>query len=440
MQSPWFSVAMHFKGLTEVHGAVANPQIVEMFRISGHPEVKDDETPWCAAFVGACLRLSGYRSSESLGARSYQNFGKDLKDAPQRGCIVVFSRGNPKASTGHVAFYDRDDSDHVIVLGGNQGDAVTTASFPKNRVLAYRLPTETAPLPTDTTLPNILAIDPTNAPPSVLGMGAATTATIGPREVRATEVLSEGASGPRVRALQEALTASGFQLGAIDGEYGPRTASAVSNYQSTRHLLVTGIADAETLQRLGLAVSEPALPVIPPIIPPARPIIPPMPEVSAADGGASMQAQDILKTLFEVLAARRQATGVADGGAPTATGDNTSQLLQIALTALSGRQFAPLPESPIGTNPPVMSPIDKLLGGEVLQGKKTPLAILAYAVLAILQAVDVAGTATGPTATPTGEILTTLIASFGGLGILSKFDRVVQMLGVVAAKPPPMLK
>jgi hypothetical protein len=153
-----------------------------------------------------------------------------------------------------------------------------------------------------------------------------------------------------------------------------------------------------------------------------------------------MQPQDILKPLFEVLAARHQ-PAVATGSVPSAAaGIDTSQLLQIALAALSGKQLAPAPESPTGTAPVVMSPIDKVLGGEALQGKKTPLAILAYAVLAILQAVDVAGTATGPTATPTGQILTTLIGSLGGLGMLGKVDRVVQMLGIMAAKPPSVLK
>ena len=84
----------------------------------------------------------------------------------------------------------------------------------------------------------------------------------------------------------------------------------------------------------------------------------------------------------------------------------------------------------------MLSPIDRALGGEALAGKKTPLAVLAYTVLAILQSVDVAGTATGATATPTGQILTTLIGAFGGLGVLGKVDRVVHMLGLIAAKRP----
>ncbi len=99
MPTPWFSVATHFKGITEVHGLLGNPKILEMFRISGHPEVKEDETPWCAAFVGSCLRLAGYRSSGSLGARSYEGFGDDLKEEPKRGCIVVFWRESRKSQT-----------------------------------------------------------------------------------------------------------------------------------------------------------------------------------------------------------------------------------------------------------------------------------------------------------------------------------------------------
>src|SRR5207244_7729243 len=97
------------------------------------------------------------------------------------------------------------------------------------------------------------------APPHVLGIGAAAAATTGPREARATEVLSQGASGPQVLALQQALAAAAFQPGEIDGEYGPRTASAVSNFQSAKRLPVTGIADADTMRSLGLVVA----PVVP---------------------------------------------------------------------------------------------------------------------------------------------------------------------------------
>ncbi len=441
MAAPWFSVATHFKGTSEVHGSVDNPKIVEMFRVSGHPEVQDDETPWCAAFVGTCLRLSGYRSSGSLGARSYQKFGQDLKQQPRRGCIVVFWRGDPKAATGHVAFYDRDDGDQVLVLGGNQGDEVTTRGFPKSRVLAYRWPTETAPLPSDTTLPNILTIDPADAPPHLVGVG--TVASAGDvsvrRPPRATDVLSEGSEGPEVRALQTALSARNFQVGPIDGEFGPLTRAAVAAFQTVQGLPVNGNADDATMQALGIAPAAPVVAV-------GGPRLPEIHIPGSGNGGVSMtmqpqtmQFQDVFKVLLDALIAK-QGAGAPAPAAPANL--NTTQLLQTALAALASKQLpaappvAPSQSSPSGTEPPVLSPIDSWLGGEALAGKKTALAVLAYAVLSVLQAVDVAGTATGATATTTGQILTTLIAAFGGLGGVAKIDRVVQILGLMAAKPP----
>ena len=328
---------------------------------------------------------------------------------------MVFVRGDPSAGTGHVAFFDHQDGDRIFVLGGNQADAVNIAAFSRKSVLAYRMPVETAPLPTDTTLPTILTIDPANAPPHVLGIGAAAAATTGPREARATEVLSQGASGPQVLALQQALAAAAFQPGEIDGEYGPRTASAVSNFQSAKRLPVTGIADADTMRSLGLVVA----PVVPLPLPFDRGVIP-------ADGGGIMPPQDLLKTVIDALV-KNQSAASPVSAAPAATGVDTSQLLQIVLGALTGKPGA---ASPTGTTPPVMSPIDKMLGGEALMGKKTPLAILAYVIMAIVQAVE-PGMAGGTGST----VLTTLIGAFGGLGVLSKVDRVVQMLGIIAAKP-----
>jgi hypothetical protein len=96
---------------------------------------------------------------------------------------------------------------------------------------------------------------------------------------------------------------------------------------------------------------------------------------------------------------------------------------------------------PAGT-PPILSPIDKLLGGEALVGLKTPMAIAAYAGLWILQALGQVGTATGDKATTTGQVLTGLIAAFGGLGLTAKIDRAVKGMSAIAgaaqnASPPP---
>jgi len=443
MSAPWFSVATRFKGITEVHGSVDEPKILEMYRLAGHPEIQHDETPWCAAFVGACLRLSGYAGSDSLLARSYRKFGEDLKQQPRRGCIVVLWRGDPKADTGHVAFYDHDEDDHVVLLGGNQGDAVSTRRFPKSQVLAYRWPVETAPLPTNTTLPNILTVDPADAPPHLLAGGPATPGVTLDlrRQPRATDVLAEGSVGADVTALQTALVARGFQAGPIDGEFGPLTQAAVTAFQTAQGLPVIGIADNATLRALGIASVQPPI-----VVPGPRPFDVRVP--GAANGGGripmqpqSAQSQDILKLLLDALIAK-QTANVPAPTTPSAGTVDTSQLLQAILAGLSAKQLpattpiAASPSSPSGTIPPVLSPIDKWFGGQALAGKKTALSIFAYAGLAIFQALGVAGTATGTTATPTGQILTTLIAAFGGLGGLSKIDRVVQMLGLIAAKRP----
>jgi uncharacterized protein (TIGR02594 family) len=453
MSAPWFSVATHFKGTTEVHGSVDNPKIVEMFRVSGHPEVQDDETPWCAAFVGACLRLSGYRNSGSLGARSYQKFGQDLKQQPRRGCVVVLWREDPKSSKGHVAFYDREDDDHIFILGGNQQDQVTTARYPKSRVVAYRWPTETAPLPTNTTLPNILTIDPANAPAHLAGIGTSAPAVEAslPWEPWTTGGLSEGSQGPDVLALQSALSGRNFQVGPLDGEFGPLTRAAVAAFQTVQGLPVTGDADGATLRALGLVAPGPVAVVPAPERPEIR-----VSEPASGGGSTAMQLQPmqpqtvqseaILKTLLDALIARQAASVPVPAPAPDTAGTiNSSQLLQVVLASPAGRGVAAPPAEPSPASPsetaampaaPVLSPIDNLLGGQALAGKKTALAVLAYVVLAIFEALGISGTATGPTATPTGEILTTLIAAFGGLGGIAKIDRAVQTLGLIATRPP----
>jgi hypothetical protein len=81
---------------------------------------------------------------------------------------------------------------------------------------------------------------------------------------------------------------------------------------------------------------------------------------------------------------------------------------------------------------PKLSPIDKVLGGEALVGVKTPLAIVGYALIWILQTLGVMGTVTGDTATTTGTVLTVLVGAFGALGVTAKFDRAFQALATIA--------
>ena len=116
-----------------------NPKVVKYFADVGHDWVKDDETAWCAAFVGAMLKRAGMPHTGKLNARSYMDWGEpvDLKDA-KKGDVVVFTRGNPNGWQGHVAFFEEDAGAHIKVLGGNQRNQVNVSKYPKSRLLGIR--------------------------------------------------------------------------------------------------------------------------------------------------------------------------------------------------------------------------------------------------------------------------------------------------------------
>jgi uncharacterized protein (TIGR02594 family) len=51
----WIAKARGYLGLREVAGKQHNPQILAWWKAIGASWYKDDETPWCGAFVGGVL-------------------------------------------------------------------------------------------------------------------------------------------------------------------------------------------------------------------------------------------------------------------------------------------------------------------------------------------------------------------------------------------------
>ena len=141
----WLANARELVGLKEIVGSKHEPKVVKFFAEAGHPSVTNDETAWCAAFANAMLIRAGYKGTGTLLARSFLQWGQKLT-TPKTGCIVVFMRGGPKSWQGHVGFYVGETTTHVRVLGGNQGNAVSIANYPKSELLGYRWPS-TAPVP-----------------------------------------------------------------------------------------------------------------------------------------------------------------------------------------------------------------------------------------------------------------------------------------------------
>lgn len=148
MNTPhWIVEAKRHVGLTEMKGQDNRPEILQMWKDIKRGGIQADSVPWCAAFVGACLERVGIKSTRFEGALSYLTWGVDLT-APIYGCIVVFAR----TGGGHVGFVvGEDEKGRLMVLGGNQGDAVTIAPFDANRVAGYRWPDDVSmhnePLP-----------------------------------------------------------------------------------------------------------------------------------------------------------------------------------------------------------------------------------------------------------------------------------------------------
>ena len=143
-----YDIAQRFVGMKEVPGQKDSPMILAMLKLDGDwPE--HDEVPWCSAFVNFVAWLLRLPRSKSLAARSWLKVGRPVLDHEARvgWDVVVLMRGGgnqpgPEVTSGapgHVGlFAGWETSDRVLMLGGNQGDQVSVASFPRERILGIR--------------------------------------------------------------------------------------------------------------------------------------------------------------------------------------------------------------------------------------------------------------------------------------------------------------
>jgi len=133
----WMRVAQAelTRQVAEVEGTASNPRI-EQYHATTGGGAAPDSVPWCSSFVNFCVVEAGGKGTRSKAARSWMTWGKDA-GAFEPGCIVVLSRGT--APKGHVAFFVGFDGHQIRLLGGNQGDQVSVASFDRSTVLARRL-------------------------------------------------------------------------------------------------------------------------------------------------------------------------------------------------------------------------------------------------------------------------------------------------------------
>lgn len=144
----WLAIARTYIGTREIPGPTSEPTILGWARTLGGwvaSWFRNDDTPWCALFINACLQKAGLPLSGTgaalVRAKSFLTYGIALPE-PAVGCILVFER----AGGGHVGFYTGETTKAYRVLGGNQDNEVRESWIAKDRCIAYRWPAE-APLP-----------------------------------------------------------------------------------------------------------------------------------------------------------------------------------------------------------------------------------------------------------------------------------------------------
>lgn len=156
MYCPWMAIGGSLQGMAEVPGPKTAGFIAAMLK-GLHAWWGDDETPWCGVFVAHCLQAAGLPlAKEWWRARGWQGYGRSFplstssRDIPY-GALVVLDRP-PRPRDGHVGFFagrvERSDwrNGGVSLLGGNQGNAVRYASFPRDRVVYWAWPGDALPV------------------------------------------------------------------------------------------------------------------------------------------------------------------------------------------------------------------------------------------------------------------------------------------------------
>ena len=89
---------------------------------------------------------------------------------------------------------------------------------------------------------------------------ARSSAALAPRAsaaLAAPPTLRLDSRGAAVTTLQNKLKAAGFNPGAADGHFGPKTLAAVKAFQQARGLTADGVVGPKTWNKLGINVSGP---------------------------------------------------------------------------------------------------------------------------------------------------------------------------------------
>jgi len=148
MEITAYKLASRYLDVEEIYGGEDHPLIQWWLMNCGFGPEAHDETPWCAAFVnGIAWELGLPRPRFPSRARSWLTVGLEIQLSASTAAwdIAILQRGSgaqPPASVidapGHVGFVASWSDEDVTLLGGNQANCVSIASFHRSRLLGVR--------------------------------------------------------------------------------------------------------------------------------------------------------------------------------------------------------------------------------------------------------------------------------------------------------------
>ena len=134
---PWMEYALREYGIKGISARGRTVNVVAYLKATGVGR-SNDETAWCSAFVNWCMLMAGFPGSGKANARSWLEWGGVSLEFPAYGSVVVLWREAKNGPLGHVGFFVGMQGDKLLLLGGNQGNAVSIRPYPKERVLGIR--------------------------------------------------------------------------------------------------------------------------------------------------------------------------------------------------------------------------------------------------------------------------------------------------------------
>jgi uncharacterized protein (TIGR02594 family) len=127
------------------------------------PAAESDERPWASAFANHSLEEAGVRGTRDERALSWRTWGTAL-DRPAVGAVAVLDFGEGR---GHVGFVEGTYKGMIVLIGGDQGNAVSRTAFAPDEIVAYRWPAGRPLSASAYALPEVRpdgAVDGANAP------------------------------------------------------------------------------------------------------------------------------------------------------------------------------------------------------------------------------------------------------------------------------------